>query len=64
MLLDDVFSGMDAHTAETVFNRLLGEGRGLLRNRQTTVVLITYNCRYTTPCLSVTADTYSLMQTR
>lgn len=42
VLLDDVFSGMDAHTVDTVSRRLLG-GNGLLRTRGTTVVLATHS---------------------
>lgn len=44
ILLDDVFSGMDAHTVETVTTRLLGT-EGLLRRRSATVVLATTNRR-------------------
>ncbi|KAK3319769.1 ABC transporter [Cercophora scortea] len=43
VILDDVFSGMDAHTSETVFGRLLGREEGLLRNQNTTVVLTTHS---------------------
>ncbi|KAK6390405.1 hypothetical protein LTR65_005528 [Meristemomyces frigidus] len=42
VLLDDVFSGMDAHTMATVSGRLLGP-EGLLRKLQTTVVLATHS---------------------
>lgn len=49
MLLDDVFSGMDAHTAKTVFSRLLGREGGLLRNHHTTVVLATHSRTYLAP---------------
>ncbi|KAH6659515.1 ABC transporter [Truncatella angustata] len=42
VVLDDVFSGMDAHTAETVSLRLLGP-QGILRNAQTTVVIASHN---------------------
>lgn len=42
VMLDDVFSGMDGHTAESVSRRLLG-GSGLLRTRGTTVILATHN---------------------
>ncbi|KAK3690284.1 ABC transporter [Podospora appendiculata] len=43
VLLDDVFSGMDGHTAEAVSGRLLGRERSLLRNRNTTVILTTHS---------------------
>ena len=43
LLLDDVFSGIDMHTAQSVSRRLLGRDTGLLRNDNTTVVLTTHN---------------------
>ncbi|EFX06313.1 ABC multidrug transporter [Grosmannia clavigera kw1407] len=43
LLLDDVFSGMDAYTAGFVIARLLGCHGGLLRNEQTTVILTTHS---------------------
>ncbi|KAJ3955412.1 hypothetical protein N0V92_008076 [Colletotrichum tropicale] len=39
LLLDDVFSGLDSGTEEIVFGNLLGSN-GLLRNNDTTVVLV------------------------
>ncbi|RGP64205.1 ABC transporter [Fusarium sporotrichioides] len=42
VILDDVFSGMDAHTAEFVSRQLLGK-QGLLRRQGTTVILATRN---------------------
>ncbi|UKZ55509.1 hypothetical protein TrVGV298_009333 [Trichoderma virens] len=42
VLLDDVFSGMDAHTIDVVSSRLLGH-IGLLRRQRATVVLSTHN---------------------
>ncbi|KAF5671237.1 ABC transporter [Fusarium heterosporum] len=42
IILDDVFSGMDAHTAEFVSRQLLGR-HGLLRRKTTTVILATHN---------------------
>ena len=41
VILDDVFSGLDADTEEKVFNRLLGK-QGLLRRSHVTVVLVTH----------------------
>lgn len=41
IMLDDVFSGLDASTEETIFNRLLGK-QGLLRKSQITVILVTH----------------------
>ncbi|KIM99556.1 hypothetical protein OIDMADRAFT_125496 [Oidiodendron maius Zn] len=41
ILLDDVFSGLDAETEDQVFNRLFG-GEGLLRRMGTTVLLATH----------------------
>ncbi|KAF7554083.1 hypothetical protein G7Z17_g3181 [Cylindrodendrum hubeiense] len=41
-ILDDVFSGMDAHTVDLVLRLLLGND-GLLRKRGTTVILTTHN---------------------
>ncbi|GAB1207658.1 hypothetical protein APSETT445_006383 [Aspergillus pseudonomiae] len=45
LLLDDVFSGIDMHTAQIVSRSLLGRDTGLLRNGNTTVVLTTHNPR-------------------
>jgi ABC-type nitrate/sulfonate/bicarbonate transport system ATPase subunit len=42
MLLDDVFSGMDGHTAELVSDQLLGPN-GILRKSNATVILATHN---------------------
>ncbi|KAI1268251.1 ABC transporter [Xylariaceae sp. FL1019] len=42
IVLDDVFSGMDAHTAESVSSRLIGP-RGILRDAQTTVVIASHS---------------------
>ncbi|KAI8290401.1 ABC transporter [Colletotrichum sp. SAR11_57] len=39
LLLDDVFSGLDSGTEEIVFGNLLGSN-GLLRNNDTTVILV------------------------
>jgi ATP-binding cassette, subfamily C (CFTR/MRP), member 1 len=41
VILDDVFSGMDATTEHLVFNRLLGS-EGLLRTNGTTVIIATH----------------------
>ena len=41
VILDDVFSGMDAATEHLVFNRMLGP-KGLLRMNQTTVIIATH----------------------
>lgn len=42
VILDDVFSGMDANTANLVSSRLLG-GEGLIRKNQMTVVIATHS---------------------
>ncbi|KAI6762485.1 hypothetical protein HG530_008465 [Fusarium avenaceum] len=42
VIMDDVFSGMDAHTSEFVSRQLLGK-RGLLRRPGMTVILATHN---------------------
>jgi ATP-binding cassette subfamily C (CFTR/MRP) protein 1 len=42
VIMDDVFSGMDAHTAEFVSRQLLCK-RGLLRRQGTTVILAPHN---------------------
>ncbi|KAH6604280.1 hypothetical protein Trco_007726 [Trichoderma cornu-damae] len=42
VLLDDVFSGMDAHTIDVVSSRLLDRG-GLLRRQHATVILTTHH---------------------
>lgn len=44
VIMDDVFSDMDAHTSEFVFRQLLGK-RGLLRRSGMTVILATHNGR-------------------
>ena len=41
VMLDDVFSGLDASTEEKIFNRLLGK-QGLLRRSHVTVILETH----------------------
>jgi ABC-type nitrate/sulfonate/bicarbonate transport system ATPase subunit len=41
VVLDDVFSGMDATTEHLVFNRLFGS-EGLLRRNRTTVIIATH----------------------
>lgn len=45
LILDDVFSGLDADTEEQVFRRVFGAD-GLLRQRGTTVVLCTHSVRH------------------
>ncbi|OAA56012.1 ABC transporter, sequence [Cordyceps fumosorosea ARSEF 2679] len=45
LVLDDVFSGLDADTEELVFRQVLGPG-GLLRKRQATVLLCTHSVRH------------------
>ncbi|KAK2051609.1 hypothetical protein LY76DRAFT_674197 [Colletotrichum caudatum] len=42
IVLDDVFSGMDAHTAYHVSNRLFGSN-GLLRRQNTTIIIATHS---------------------
>ncbi|GKU22899.1 unnamed protein product, partial [Fusarium langsethiae] len=39
IILDDVFSGLDAHTENAIFNNLLGD-HGLLRDLNTTVIIV------------------------
>jgi ABC-type multidrug transport system ATPase subunit len=41
VILDDVFSGLDAETEEQVFNRLLGK-QGLFQQMKITVLLVTH----------------------
>ncbi|KAF4440439.1 putative ABC multidrug transporter [Fusarium austroafricanum] len=45
LILDDVFSGLDANTEEQVFRRVFGPD-GLLRQRRTTVVLCTHSVKH------------------
>lgn len=45
LVLDDVFSGLDADTEEQVFSRTFGED-GLLRQRRTSVVLCTHSFKH------------------
>jgi ABC-type multidrug transport system fused ATPase/permease subunit len=45
LVLDDVFSGLDADTEEQVFQQVFGSN-GLLRRRQSTVVLCTHSIRH------------------
>lgn len=45
LVLDDVFSGLDADTEEQVFRKVFGPA-GLLRRRQTTVLLYTHSVRH------------------
>ncbi|KAI5861411.1 ABC multidrug transporter [Durotheca rogersii] len=45
LILDDIFSGLDADTEDQVFQRVFGVN-GILRRRQTTVVLCTHSVRH------------------
>ncbi|XXG95509.1 hypothetical protein Hte_001773 [Hypoxylon texense] len=45
LILDDVFSGLDADTEDQVFQRVFGE-TGILKMRQATVVLCTHSVRH------------------
>lgn len=45
LVLDDVFSGLDADTEEKVFSRIFGPD-GILRQRRTTVVLCTHSVNH------------------
>ncbi|KAF3061054.1 Multidrug resistance-associated protein 1 [Daldinia childiae] len=45
LIMDDVFSGLDADTEDLVFQRVFGEN-GILKRRQTTVVLCTHSVRH------------------
>ncbi|ETS77081.1 hypothetical protein PFICI_10955 [Pestalotiopsis fici W106-1] len=45
LVLDDIFSGLDADTEDQVFRRVFGP-EGLLRRRGTTVVLCTHSVRH------------------
>ncbi|KAM7196129.1 P-loop containing nucleoside triphosphate hydrolase protein [Naviculisporaceae sp. PSN 640] len=45
LVLDDIFSGLDADTEEQVFRGVFGT-EGLLRQRRTTVVLCTHSIRH------------------
>ncbi|KAJ5628297.1 hypothetical protein N7490_010525 [Penicillium lividum] len=45
LVLDDVFSGLDADTEDQVFRKVFGP-EGLLRRRQTTVLLCTHSVRH------------------
>ncbi|KAL7947355.1 P-loop containing nucleoside triphosphate hydrolase protein [Trichoderma barbatum] len=56
ILLDDVFSGMDAHTIDVVSSRLLGRA-GLLRKQRATVVLSTHHRK-----LMALADTIIILE--
>ena len=45
IILDDVFSGLDAHTENTVFDNLLGT-HGIFRDLNTTVIIASSRCTY------------------
>lgn len=45
LVLDDIFSGLDADTEEKVFRKVFGPS-GLLRRRRSTVVLCTHSIRH------------------
>ncbi|KAK2871937.1 hypothetical protein FQN49_002682 [Arthroderma sp. PD_2] len=45
MLLDDVFSALDAKTMDTIFTRLFGK-QGLQRKLKSTVVLVTHSIKH------------------
>ncbi|KAL6807485.1 P-loop containing nucleoside triphosphate hydrolase protein [Trichoderma camerunense] len=64
LILDDIFSGIDAKTEGLIFHRLWGFN-GLLRQLQTTVVLATHathNLRYSDQILALSADGAQLEQ--
>ena len=44
VILDDVFSGLDALTENSVFHNLLGTN-GILRRSNTTVIIATSRCK-------------------
>jgi ABC-type multidrug transport system ATPase subunit len=46
LVLDDIFSGLDANTAETLFRRVFSRPHGLLPQRKTTVILCTHSAGY------------------
>lgn len=50
LLLDDVFSGLDANTEDVVFDNLLGEN-GLARKANMTVILVSSDGKFKVPCL-------------
>ncbi|KAI1662286.1 putative ABC multidrug transporter [Daldinia decipiens] len=45
LIMDDVFSGLDTDTEDLVFQRVFG-ANGILKRRQTTVVLCTHSVRH------------------
>ncbi|OHE95683.1 hypothetical protein CORC01_08967 [Colletotrichum orchidophilum] len=45
-LFDDIFSGLDNHTANTVFQRVFGAKHGILRTWATTIVLATQSVSF------------------
>ncbi|KAI0178732.1 ABC multidrug transporter [Hypoxylon sp. FL1284] len=45
LIMDDVFSGLDADTEDQVFQRVFGVN-GILKQRQTTIVLCTHSVRH------------------
>jgi ABC-type multidrug transport system fused ATPase/permease subunit len=45
IILDDVFSGLDAHTENAVFHNLVGT-HGILRDLNTTVIITSSRCTY------------------
>ncbi|KAH9904926.1 P-loop containing nucleoside triphosphate hydrolase protein [Xylariomycetidae sp. FL2044] len=45
LILDDVFSGLDADTEEQVFSRVFGQG-GVIQRRRATAVLCTHSVRH------------------
>jgi ATP-binding cassette, subfamily C (CFTR/MRP), member 1 len=44
IILDDVFSGLDAHTENAVFHNLLGTD-GILRRLKATVIVASSRCK-------------------
>ncbi|KAI1499120.1 putative ABC transporter [Biscogniauxia marginata] len=45
LLLDDIFSGLDGETEQTIFDNLFGS-TGLIRRMKTTVILVSNACQY------------------
>lgn len=55
IILDDVFSGLDAHTDNAVFHNLLGT-HGILRQFKATVIIASSRGKHTHSILIVEPD--------
>jgi ATP-binding cassette subfamily C (CFTR/MRP) protein 1 len=60
LIMDDVFSGLDAHTEDAIFHNLLGE-QGILRRFKTTVIVVSSRCKRPTHPMQCTTSSLTVL---